>query len=57
MDEYAVFFENGAWVIRAQDEFGNVVMREIAPSFEEAIQAVSMLTGASVGIKLITKQR
>lgn len=56
MNEFSVFFENGAWLVLQRDEFGNVMFREVAPSLEQAIQAVSLLTGDMVGIKLITKE-
>lgn len=56
MNEFSVFFENGVWLVLQRDEFGNVRSREVAPSLEQAIQAVSLLTGDMVGIKLITKE-
>lgn len=56
IEEYAIFFDNGAWVVLRQDQYGNIVMREVAPSLEEAIMAVSLLTGSMVGLKLISRQ-
>ena len=55
-DEFAVFFDNGAWIVLRLDGWGNVTLREVVPSLEDAIKAVSVITGAMVGIKLITKQ-
>ena len=38
-EKYAIFFENGAWILLKQDTYGNVFLREACPSLEEAIMA------------------
>jgi hypothetical protein len=54
--KYAVFFENGAWVVMRKDLWGNVNMREVCPSLETAFMAVSAITGGPCGFELITRK-
>jgi len=56
IEQFAIFFDDGAWIVLRQDAYGNVVLREVAPTLEAAIMAVSALTGEMVGLKLITRQ-
>ncbi len=56
MDEYAIFFDNGVWRIMRRDEFGNVISSTVCPTLETAIMGVAVMTGAPVGLKLITKK-
>lgn len=55
-EEWAIFFENGVWILLRKDEYGNVLLREACSTLEQAIMSASYHTGAMVGLKLITKQ-
>src|SRR6185295_2448988 len=56
MNEYAVFYEYGMWVVKRKDDFGQVHSFGSWPSLEEAIQQVGVLTGDAVAIKLLTME-
>ena len=55
MDEWAIFFDNGVWLVMLKTPYA-ATKQSVCRTLEEAIMEVALRTNAQVGIKLITKQ-